>query len=343
MTHNVLSVPHSGSSVRTSGNALQSLGSRLLVSHGGGPWERVKGLARPADTPDGICYDPEHSAQEFAIRSGFMKNIQGGAGRTDRPAGARMPTSLPETPDLADGLRPGPVRDWFETTFPAGPTPAQRLAWPGIAGGENLLLVSPTGTGKTLAAFLAILARLHAEHESGTLRPGLRCVYVSPLRSLGYDIERNLAGPLDAVRMALGLDRAPVTVGVRTGDTSAHQRTKLRDAPPHLLITTPESLALMLSQTSWQGHWKRVEHLIIDEVHALVPTKRGADLAISLERLCARAERDPLPARALGDLPSGRARCPVPRRPDPRLPGHRGPPARRLSAPPARRGIAAPR
>jgi len=222
-----------------------------------------------------------------------MKNCEGDAARTDGAARGRPRTAAAETPARADGLPPGHVRDWFEAAFPAGPTPAQRLAWPAIAGRENLLLVSPTGTGKTLAAFLGIVARLYAEHEAGTLAPGLRCVYVSPLRSLGYDIERNLAGPLDAVRLALGLDRGPVTVGVRTGDTTPYQRTKLRDAPPHLLITTPESLSLLLSQASWHGHWKRVEHLIVDEVHALVPTKRGADLAVSLERLAARADRDP--------------------------------------------------
>jgi ATP-dependent helicase Lhr and Lhr-like helicase len=190
-------------------------------------------------------------------------------------------------------LTAGPVRDWFEAAFPDGPTPAQRLAWPVISAGENLLLVSPTGTGKTLAAFLAILGRLHAEYAAGTLAPGLRCVYVSPLKSLGYDIERNLAAPLEAIGRMLGIDRSPVTVGVRTGDTSAYQRRKLRDAPPHLLITTPESLSLLLSQDAWHPHWRRVEHLIVDEVHALVPSKRGADLAVSLERLAARAERDP--------------------------------------------------
>src|SRR5215210_1524588 len=103
----------------------------------------------------------------------------------------------------------GPVRDWFAATFPGGPTPAQRLAWPLIAAGEHLLLVSPTGTGKTLAAFLAIVDGLYREHAAGTLVPGLRCVYVSPLRSLGYDIERNLAEPLEAIRRALGLDASP--------------------------------------------------------------------------------------------------------------------------------------
>src|SRR3954469_17983237 len=187
----------------------------------------------------------------------------------------------------------GPVRAWFAATFPGGPTPAQRLAWPPITAGEHVLLVSPTGTGKTLAAFLAILDRLYREHESGTLGPGLRCVYVSPLRSLGYDIERNLAEPLEGIRRILGLAWSPVRVGVRTGDTSAYQRRKLRDEPPHVLITTPESLSLLLSQAAWIETWRTVEHLIVDEVHALVPTKRGADLAVSLDRLTALADGAP--------------------------------------------------
>jgi len=195
----------------------------------------------------------------------------------------------------ADPLGPldGPVRDWFARTFPAGPTPAQRESWPAIARGEHLLLVSPTGTGKTLAAFLAIIDALFRQHADGTLTPGMRCIYVSPLRSLGYDVERNLAAPLEAIRSALGLDASPVRVGVRTGDTTPYARRKLRDDPPHLLITTPESLALMLGQSAWQPAWRGVDRLIVDEVHALVPTKRGADLAVSLERLAGLADRDP--------------------------------------------------
>jgi ATP-dependent Lhr-like helicase len=198
-------------------------------------------------------------------------------------------------PVAEDGLAAltGPVRGWFAQRFPGGPTPAQRLAWPAIAAGEHLLLVAPTGTGKTLAAFLAILDRLYRAHLSSTLGPGLRCVYVSPLRSLGYDIERNLAEPLEAIRQNLGLAASPVTVGVRTGDTSAYHRRKLRDDPPHLLITTPESLALLLSQAAWREVWQTIEYIIIDEIHALAPTKRGADLAISIERLSALAGREP--------------------------------------------------
>jgi len=187
----------------------------------------------------------------------------------------------------------GPVHDWFTTTFPGGPTPAQRLAWPAIAAGKHLLLIAPTGTGKTLAGFLAIIDRLIREHQAGVLAPGLRCLYVSPLRSLGYDIERNLSEPLEAIRRALGLSTGAVSVGVRTGDTSAQERRSLREAPPHLLITTPESLSLLLSQPAWHEHWRGLRHIIVDEVHALVPTKRGADLAVSLERLAARAESDP--------------------------------------------------
>lgn len=187
----------------------------------------------------------------------------------------------------------GPVRDWFAGTFAHGPTPAQVAAWPTIHAGENLLLVSPTGTGKTLAAFLAIIDRLLREHVAGALRPGLRCVYISPLRSLGYDIERNLAEPLEAIRRGLDLPRSPVEVGVRTGDTSAHNRRKLRDRPPHILITTPESLALLLSHPAWHETFRSIEHVVVDEVHALVPTKRGADLTVSLERLATLAQRDP--------------------------------------------------
>jgi ATP-dependent helicase Lhr and Lhr-like helicase len=187
----------------------------------------------------------------------------------------------------------GPVRDWFVGTFPGGPTPAQQLAWPTIAANEHLLLISPTGSGKTLAAFLAILDRLLRENADGKLVPGLRCVYVSPLRSLGYDIERNLSEPLEAIRLRMGLAVGPVRVGVRTGDTSAHARRKLRDEPPHLLITTPESLSLLLSQSAWRDHWRGLRHIIVDEVHGLVPTKRGADLSVSLERLAARSDVDP--------------------------------------------------
>ncbi|MDR3621171.1 MAG: DEAD/DEAH box helicase [Paludisphaera borealis] len=205
-----------------------------------------------------------------------------------------MPTIDPTAESgNALGLLPGPVRQWFSSAFPSGPTPAQAAAWPLIAEGEHVLLVSPTGTGKTLAGFLAIVDRLLRDHAAGELKPGPRCVYISPLRSLGYDIERNLAIPLAGLQAALGLAESPVQVGVRTGDTSAYDRRKLRDHPPHILITTPESLSLLLSQASWRDRWRGVEHIIVDEVHALVPTKRGSDLAVSLERLADASAHDP--------------------------------------------------
>ena len=208
------------------------------------------------------------------------------------PVTAGMHATNTEATDALRSLS-GPVKDWFAGAFPAGPTSAQRLGWPRIAAGEHVLLVSPTGTGKTLAGFLAILDRLFRSHAEGTLAPGLRCVYISPLRSLGYDIERNLAIPLAAIEQLQGSGGNPVRVGVRTGDTSAHFRRKLRDEPPHILITTPESLSLLLSQASWGDHWREVEHTIVDEVHSLVPTKRGTDLAVTLERLAEKARRDP--------------------------------------------------
>ncbi len=247
---------------------------------------------------------------------------------------ATRPRRQRPRPDAGDeGLDAlsAPVRAWFAAEYPGGPTPAQRLAWPIIGAGESLLLVSPTGTGKTLAAFLAILDRLHREHAGGTLADGLRCVYVSPLRSLGYDVERNLNTPIDGLRKALGLAASPVTIGVRTGDTTAHARRKLRESPPHLLITTPESLSLLLSQPAWAPAWKTVDRLIVDEVHSLAPTKRGADLAVSLERLAAQADRDPSriglsatcrPADPVARFLVGPFRtCRVVEAPDP--PGHR--------------------
>ena len=229
---------------------------------------------------------------------------------------------------------------------PRARRPAQELAWPPIAAGEHVLLISPTGTGKTLAAFLAILDRLFRARQAGTLGPGLRCVYVSPLRSLNYDIERNLAAPLEGIGRRLELDASPIRVGVRTGDTSAYERRKLRDDPPHVLITTPESLSLLLSQEAWRPHWQAVEHLIVDEVHALAPTKRGADLAVSLERLAAQAGRDPCRVGLSATCRAGRGDRAVPGRAVADLSRHRGPPAprhaavgvRRREPDPARRG-----
>lgn len=158
-----------------------------------------------------------------------------------------------------------------------------------VASGGNALLIAPTGTGKTLGGFLALLDKLLTEERS----PGVACVYISPLKSLGADIRRNLLEPLQAVAEAAGPDVLPVSVDVRTGDTTLYRRSKQRKAPPQILVTTPESLAILLSQPVWNEHFKALKTIIVDEIHSLVPTKRGADLAVSLERLSAGALGEP--------------------------------------------------
>ncbi len=163
------------------------------------------------------------------------------------------------------------TRAWFEGAF-AAPTPAQRLGWPAIASGADVLIQAPTGSGKTLAAFLSAIDRCSARPGGG-----LRVVYVSPLKALNYDIERNLRGPLAGLGSAL-------RVAVRTGDTPAAERRALLREPPDILITTPESLFLLLTSAA-RSTLTHVETLILDEVHALAATKRGAHLALSVERL----------------------------------------------------------
>jgi ATP-dependent helicase Lhr and Lhr-like helicase len=185
-----------------------------------------------------------------------------------------------------------PVRTWFETTFPE-PTAAQAQGWPAIAGGEHTLILAPTGSGKTLAAFLWGIDRLMAAPPPE--RACTRLLYVSPLRALAVDVEKNLRAPLQGVALAaerLGHQVRVPTVGIRTGDTPADERRKLVRNPPDLLITTPESLYLMLTSQARET-LAGVETVIIDEIHALAATKRGAHLALTLERLEARCERPP--------------------------------------------------
>ena len=180
------------------------------------------------------------------------------------------------------------VAEWFRSAFPA-PTPAQVGGWASIAAGRHTLIHAPTGSGKTLAAFLWCLDRLGREPRVRSARaPGtVRVLYVSPLKALIYDVERNLRVPLVGIRMAaerMGEPVPQIEVGVRTGDTPADERRHLVRNPPDILITTPESLYLIL--TSQAAEMLRgVEHVIVDEVHALAGTKRGAHLALSLERL----------------------------------------------------------
>jgi ATP-dependent Lhr-like helicase len=172
------------------------------------------------------------------------------------------------------------VSTWFHARH-GTPTPAQREAWPRLARGENVLIASPTGTGKTFAAFLSVLDALAINHQHGKLGAGICCVYVSPLRALSYDLEKNLAEPL---RDIFG-DDPPIRVALRTGDTSACERARQFAKPPHILLTTPESLCVLLSQAKWHAPLSRVRWIIVDEIHALAENKRGAHLALSIERL----------------------------------------------------------
>jgi ATP-dependent Lhr-like helicase len=191
----------------------------------------------------------------------------------------------------------GPAtRAWFETAF-AAPTPAQAGAWKAIAAGRHALVVAPTGSGKTLAAFLWAIDRLAATPRAEG--QGIRLVYVSPLKALAVDVERNLRTPLTGIRQAaarLGLAPPDITVGMRTGDTPADERRAFSRTPPDILITTPESLYLLLTSAARES-LRGVETVIVDEVHAVCATKRGAHLALSLERLDALLER---PAQRIG-------------------------------------------
>ena len=174
------------------------------------------------------------------------------------------------------------VREWFEQAFD-GPTPAQAKAWPAIANGDHVLLSAPTGSGKTLAAFLWALDRLRAAPDDGALARGervrgTRVVYVSPLKALAYDIERNLRAPLR------GIGAEEVSAGIRTGDTPQRERAAMARRPPDILITTPESLYLILTSGARET-LGAVEAVIVDEIHAVAHSKRGAHLALTLERL----------------------------------------------------------
>ena len=178
------------------------------------------------------------------------------------------------------------TREWFRAAF-AAPTAAQVGAWRSIGAGRNALVVAPTGSGKTLAAFLWSLDRLSREPAPADPRHRCRVLYVSPLKALAVDVERNLRAPLTGIRQAagrLGLPPPDITVGMRTGDTPADERRSFARTPPDILITTPESLFLILTSAARES-LRGVETVIVDEVHAVAATKRGAHLALSLERL----------------------------------------------------------
>src|ERR1700719_3194493 len=202
-----------------------------------------------------------------------------------------MPFATTETEkELARRLHPRLAR-WFRKSFPSF-THAQLLAVPAILNRQSILLISPTGSGKTLAGFLAVFdfllrttdkARPPSAARTSQRRDvptGVECIYISPLRALAYDIEKNLRGPI----LGLSMEKE-WTVHLRTGDTTPAERARFRKRGAHFLVTTPESLAVMLAQRSYATHFRDCQFLIIDELHAFAGNKRGADLAISLERL----------------------------------------------------------
>jgi ATP-dependent helicase Lhr and Lhr-like helicase len=189
-----------------------------------------------------------------------------------------------------------PVRAWFERRF-GGATEPQALGWPAIASGEDTLIAAPTGSGKTLAAFLIVIDTLVRRALEGRLADELECVYVSPLRALSHDIQANLETPLAEIRAEaerLGLALPEIRVAVRTGDTPPSERQAMLRRAPHILVTTPESLYLILTGERSRALLASVHTLIVDEIHALARDKRGSHLALSLERLEAVARQRPL-------------------------------------------------
>jgi ATP-dependent Lhr-like helicase len=186
------------------------------------------------------------------------------------------------------------VRQWFEESF-GEPSPPQVLGWPAISAGKHTLILAPTGSGKTLAAFLWAINHLVEQHLREELRPGVRILYVSPLKALNNDIERNLEAPLHGIREQAhraGLKLPTIRTAVRTGDTPQSKRASMLKHPPDILITTPESLYLMLTSKQARKMFPTVQYVIVDEIHSICSNKRGVHLSISLERLAALAEQE---------------------------------------------------
>ena len=190
------------------------------------------------------------------------------------------------------------VSEWFARRFPDGPTEPQARGWALIAQGVDTLIAAPTGSGKTLAGFLVAIDSLYRAHEAGQdVSCVTRAVYVSPLKALAVDIAQNLERPLaeiGAVAVEMGFQPAPISVAVRTGDTSPSQRARMLRRRPSLMVTTPESLYLLLTSTLGRDALRTVDTVIVDEIHAVARDKRGAHLALSLERLEALCDRHPV-------------------------------------------------
>src|SRR5512146_1554915 len=201
--------------------------------------------------------------------------------------------SFPPSLDWAHPL----VAEWFVGRF-STPTEPQEQGWPHILAGHTTLISAPTGSGKTLAAFLACIDRLVRKALSGDLRDRTEVVYVSPLKALGNDIQKNLEGPLGEIQAmagARGVLMPTIRTAVRTGDTLMVDRQRMLRTPPHILVTTPESLYILLTSDRGRGMLRAVDTVIVDEIHAVADDKRGAHLALSLERLDHLIQQSQLP------------------------------------------------
>jgi ATP-dependent Lhr-like helicase len=205
-----------------------------------------------------------------------------------REDGERVGGEQPSMPEPLDAFLPA-VQAWFRQAF-GQPTAPQAMGWPAIQRGEHTLILSPTGSGKTLAAFLWSIDQLYREvvRADGDHEEGVRLLYISPLKALNNDVERNLRAPLAGIRRVakeMGTPLPRLDVVVRTGDTPQSARRRMVKHPPHILITTPESLYLILTSPVARDMFRTVRTVIVDEIHTLVGNKRGVHLAVSLERV----------------------------------------------------------
>ncbi|MCG8325823.1 MAG: DEAD/DEAH box helicase, partial [Thiotrichales bacterium] len=187
------------------------------------------------------------------------------------------------------------VCNWFSETFEQA-TNVQQQAWQAISEKNHTLIAAPTGSGKTLAAFLAAINDLVNQSLASTLEDATQVLYVSPLKALSNDIHRNLEQPLAGIRdqlTELGMEAQEITTAVRSGDTTQYQRERMRRRPPHILVTTPESLFILLTSDSGRAMLSTVTTVIVDEIHAVIGNKRGSHLALSMERLAALTKSPP--------------------------------------------------